>query len=81
MVLINCKWRIKEKEKCHYLKRGEIWMCVFLYDVKVNWNYDIRLKARMSLYSPLYSYIMLKLFKLLCRSQRKTTKKILQKSE
>ena len=42
-------------------RESKIQMCAFLYDVKVNSNHVIRLKTRMSLYGPLYSYVMLKL--------------------
>ena len=42
-------------------RESKIQMCAFLYDVKVNSNHVIRLKTRMSLYDPLYSYVMLKL--------------------
>ena len=42
-------------------RESKIQMCAFLYDVKVYSNHVIRLKTRMSLYDPLYSYVMLKL--------------------
>ena len=61
MFLINCKWRIKEMKNVITLRESKIQMCAFLYDVKVNSNHVIRLKTRMSLYDPLYSYVMLKL--------------------
>ena len=57
-------------------------ICVFLRAVKVNSNHDERLKTRMSffIWPSLFSYNSKVNFKLLRRSQRKTTEKILQKS-
>ena len=49
MLLIICKWRINGTEKITSKER-KIRMCVFLYDVKVNSNHDIRLKARISFF-------------------------------
>ena len=54
-------WRIKGKQNVVTSRERKIRMRVFLYDAKVNSNHGIRLKARMSLYDPLYSYAMLKL--------------------
>ena len=54
-------WRIKGKENVVTSAERKIRMRVFLYDVKVNSNHGIRLKSRMSLYGPLYSYVMIKL--------------------
>ena len=47
MLLIICKWRINGTEKITSKER-KIRMCVFLYDVKVNSNYGIRLKTGIS---------------------------------
>ena len=75
MNLINFKYALKGKKNVNTSRERKIRIYVFLCAVKVNSNHGIRLKRRMSffIWPPLFLCNMR-------RSQRKTTKEILQNS-